>query len=209
MAEAATSTSESVGSRERLLAAAAELVATRGYAGTSVEAIASRAGVVKSALYWHFRNKEELIATALEVEATGWIEAIERSISRASTPEERLDLFLEHSRRTILAQSPPVRLLYSLLIERGEQDPILRSSVARIFERLRAGFERDFRDRVGLPAERAEGIALVLVSALHGSLFDQLADPHEARFDRWLESLRQMVAATLAHELARSRGAEQ
>ena len=50
------------GGRERLLEAATQLFAERGYAATGVAAICEAAGVAKPALYWHFGSKEELLA---------------------------------------------------------------------------------------------------------------------------------------------------
>jgi AcrR family transcriptional regulator len=51
--------------RERLLAAAADVFAERGYDGTRVADIAAAAGVSNGALYAHFDSKAELLAAAL------------------------------------------------------------------------------------------------------------------------------------------------
>jgi AcrR family transcriptional regulator len=48
------------GTRERLLAAAQELIEEGGYGPASVIAIAARAGVAAGTLYRHFASKEEL-----------------------------------------------------------------------------------------------------------------------------------------------------
>jgi AcrR family transcriptional regulator len=47
--------------RDRLLEAAAEVFAARGYAEASAEAIAREAGMSKATFYEHFANKEEVI----------------------------------------------------------------------------------------------------------------------------------------------------
>jgi AcrR family transcriptional regulator len=51
--------------RERLLAAAADVFAERGYDGTRVADIAAAAGVSNGALYAHFESKAELLVAAL------------------------------------------------------------------------------------------------------------------------------------------------
>ena len=51
--------------RERLLAAAADAFAARGYDGTRVADIAAAAGVSNGALYAHFASKADLLAGAL------------------------------------------------------------------------------------------------------------------------------------------------
>jgi AcrR family transcriptional regulator len=54
------STVAGLATRERLLAAARELIETAGYGSASVVAIAERAGVAAATLYRHFVSKEEL-----------------------------------------------------------------------------------------------------------------------------------------------------
>jgi AcrR family transcriptional regulator len=53
-------TTTASGTRERLLAAARELIDEGGYGATSVLAIAERAGVASGTLYRHFASKEDL-----------------------------------------------------------------------------------------------------------------------------------------------------
>ena len=52
--------------RERLLAAAAELFAERGVNGASVEQIAERAGYSRGAFYGNFTDKHELAVDLLK-----------------------------------------------------------------------------------------------------------------------------------------------
>jgi len=54
------------GTRPAILAVARELFAAHGYAGTSVADIASRLGMSKAALYYHFRSKAEILHALLE-----------------------------------------------------------------------------------------------------------------------------------------------
>jgi AcrR family transcriptional regulator len=72
--------------RERILEAAAELFAQRGYAGTGVDRLAERSGIAKTAIYYHFGNKEGLLAAVLDRAASAWIENIRRAAERASCP---------------------------------------------------------------------------------------------------------------------------
>lgn len=51
---------ESAQTREALLDAALEIFYRRGVSQASLQEIASAAGVTRGALYWHFRNKEDL-----------------------------------------------------------------------------------------------------------------------------------------------------
>jgi AcrR family transcriptional regulator len=52
--------------RERLVAAAARVVADQGFDGARVGEIAREAGLTTGAIYAHFRSKDELLAAATE-----------------------------------------------------------------------------------------------------------------------------------------------
>lgn len=52
--------------RERILKAAAELFAERGFHGVSISDVAEAAGLVKSAIYHHFPSKEALYVAVLD-----------------------------------------------------------------------------------------------------------------------------------------------
>src|SRR2546428_9288337 len=53
-------------SRKQLMAAAIDSFARLGYQGTSIDRIARDAGVTKGAVYYHFRDKEELLFEAVK-----------------------------------------------------------------------------------------------------------------------------------------------
>ncbi len=74
--------------RARLLDAALALFARHGYAGTSVRAIAARAGVATGLLYAHFDGKETLLGALFEQSMAD----VRRSfaIADAADPRDRL-----------------------------------------------------------------------------------------------------------------------
>ena len=76
--------------RERLLAAAADLFAARGIEASSVDAIAERAERTSGAIYDHFGGKPGLLFALLE----GWTDSaaavIGAEVATATTLEERL-----------------------------------------------------------------------------------------------------------------------
>lgn len=59
-------------SRERILEAALEIAAERGYDGTTMALVTERSGVPASSVYWHFANKDDLLAAALELSYSRW-----------------------------------------------------------------------------------------------------------------------------------------
>ena len=51
---------QATATRSQLVAVGRRLFAERGYAGTATEEIVAQAGVTRGALYYHFRNKQDL-----------------------------------------------------------------------------------------------------------------------------------------------------
>lgn len=58
-----------VDTRSRLLQAAAEVMAEKGYAGATLDEIASRAGLTKGAIYWSYASKTELFLDLVDYRA--------------------------------------------------------------------------------------------------------------------------------------------
>lgn len=52
--------------RRIILEAALKLFDEHGYAHTPLNAVAQAAGVTRGAIYWHFRNKEDMLAALME-----------------------------------------------------------------------------------------------------------------------------------------------
>jgi AcrR family transcriptional regulator len=61
--------------RERILAAAEQLFALQGFAKTTVDEIAARAGVSKGLVYDHYASKEDLLAAVWTMQVEAWMEA--------------------------------------------------------------------------------------------------------------------------------------
>ena len=59
-------------SRHRILATTLEIAAERGYDGTTVGLVTERTGLPASSVYWHFKNKDELLAETLEYSYRQW-----------------------------------------------------------------------------------------------------------------------------------------
>ena len=63
--------------RERLLAEAAELLRRQGAEGTTMRALAAHLGIGAASLYYHFPDRDALLAECLERELDGLVAAVE------------------------------------------------------------------------------------------------------------------------------------
>ncbi|MFF7124990.1 MULTISPECIES: TetR/AcrR family transcriptional regulator [unclassified Streptomyces] len=72
--------------RAELLAAAAELFTTRGYAATTTRAVAERAGMRQASMYHYVSGKEELLAELLESTVTPSLARARELLADSSAP---------------------------------------------------------------------------------------------------------------------------
>jgi AcrR family transcriptional regulator len=125
--------------RDRLLDAAAELFALRGFDATSVDAIAERAGLTVGALYRHFKTKGELLLDVIRRALTSL------PIARHMRGDgARPDLLPEMVQ---LYMAPASRKLRRLVIElhtAAGRDP----RVARLFREFSERMAGDTRARI-------------------------------------------------------------
>ena len=71
--------------RRRILDVALDVFAEKGYSRTSLQEIADRAGYTRGAVYWHFKNKADLLAALgedVEGESFDAMEELQRLTSR-------------------------------------------------------------------------------------------------------------------------------
>jgi AcrR family transcriptional regulator len=84
-ARSSTKKKKAILSRERVLKTAAQVFAEKGYAGTTMRAVAERAGLQAGSLYYHYRSKEELIEAVLSMGLRGVADAVRLTV--AALPE--------------------------------------------------------------------------------------------------------------------------
>src|SRR5260370_35825620 len=101
---------QSAVTRRAILDACLKLFARHGFSTTSIDDIASAAGITKGAVYWHFENKEELFQAILEEIRARWVDSVLPPLSKESGPVKRLAaLFDAYSR---LVSVPPEICLF-------------------------------------------------------------------------------------------------
>ncbi|WP_137993346.1 TetR/AcrR family transcriptional regulator [Streptomyces vilmorinianum] len=153
--------------RKRLTAedwadAALTAIGERGLAGVAVEPLAARLGTTKGSFYWHFANRDALVAAALtrweQISTEELIVALE---AEEADPETRLrTLFL---RATALAAEDPLEV--SLLATADH--PEVAAVLARVTER-RVGYVARLFERLGFPPAEARRRGLLAYTSYLG-----------------------------------------
>ena len=98
--------------RQRILEAAEEVFAEKGYHGAVVDDIVQAADTSKGGFYFHFPNKQGIFLALMEALTPRLISAAERAISQEAEPVAKLDAAL----RTVLETFSRHRRLSKILL---------------------------------------------------------------------------------------------
>ena len=181
-------------SRALILDATERLMATRGYAATSISDIRKACGLPPSSIYWHFGSKEGVLAAVMERGADRFFAAIPTSedadgqLAVLSRLQSQHPLFL--------------RLFYMLSLERSD-DP----AVAGVVRRVRDTAIRRFRVAITrlLPADappaKAERVVTELtalaIALSDGVFFAEHLEPDGTDVGRMYRRLSAAVTALI------------
>jgi AcrR family transcriptional regulator len=150
--------------RAKLLNVAAELFAERGYEAVSMRDIAKVVGVTQANLYYHFRDKADLIEATLT--SVFDARAAELEVWLAGRPGNQIEAFIRWFIRALMADQIFARLLHRELID-GDDNRIAmlcRTVLQKPFRFLVAAVEGRTK------REAAEKIALSLVGFVLGQV---------------------------------------
>ncbi len=157
--------------RLQILEAARELFLERGYAGTTIEAIAEKAGVAPETIYATFKNKRKILSFLFDISVGGDdqpIRVIDRpepqAVLHETDQDRQLSMFAKDITE-ILSRAAPV---FVILRGAAKTEP----EIARLLQRL-------LKERLQNMARVAESVAA------NGPLRDGL-DKHAAAEAIWL-----------------------
>jgi len=174
---------EALATREGILDAALGCFHEHGVAGTSLAAIGERAGVSRGAVYWHFKNKTEVLEAMINRERVHFINRLRHAYApERSTPIEDLRSAMlisvgeiAHDQR--LRDMMEIMLRNDLSAESLAMQQLQRDSVDEemdIFRRalLRAQELGQLRDGVNINT-----LARILHACLVGVLYGAMLQP--------------------------------
>jgi len=191
---------QGIRSRDKLLRVAARRFSERGFSATSIDDVCHDTGVVKSALYWHFENKEGLLtavleqaAEAFEETAAAWIHDIVSDVTTSNDPRERLRRAVLGMRNIIETKSAMIRLMHGILLDGTGFNKKTRAIIMRVYDRVRDALIEGIAEAIEARPAGLDSIALLILSVLNGAFFaTQLRrDPKE--LDKIFAELEQAI----------------
>lgn len=98
--------------QKAIVAAAAELFARNGFGATSLDDIAERLGATKGALYYHIKNKEDILRHIYLTVLTASEEPLAEIAAASLPPAEKLSRAIAHHVTVAANRSPAMTVFY-------------------------------------------------------------------------------------------------
>ncbi|GHB48461.1 putative TetR-family regulatory protein [Streptomyces viridiviolaceus] len=166
----------------RLLEAAQETFAERGFYGSSIEVICERAGLTRGAFYSNFRTKEDLFFALFDLHGQRVVDRLTQAVDELDTAEDPL--------RTVLTRMGALdeteRRWYLLSTEftlHAIRHPDTARTLAEHDRRLREEIVRllaGLFDRLGRrPTVDLDSLARLTTAVHEGSLAQSLVEPDQ------------------------------
>jgi AcrR family transcriptional regulator len=184
------------------MAAAIDCFARLGYQGTSIDRIARDAGVTKGAVYYHFRDKEELLFEAVKDRIGGFEKQVLEDVSGSTrdtvtTLRRVVDACFFHA-----TVSNHRRFIITLMVEALDTNPRLSSEFRNILRRMRgflAEVVRRGQQRGALRADvDPQAAAAAISGGIIGAEVQHYQDPEEIDLRRTLDTLLEQLLSWLA-----------
>jgi AcrR family transcriptional regulator len=166
--------------RQRLLQAAGEVFAQRGYDRASLDDVAIAAGLTKGAVYSSFASKDDLFYALMRERIDERLALVTEAVERDATVRE-IASDASSGMAQLMSSQRDWHLLFIEFWARAVRDPDLHDEFARERRSVRALIAQFLEARaaeagVNLPAP-AEQLAVVVLALSNGIAIEHLADP--------------------------------
>ena len=174
--------------RERVIAAATDLIAAGGYRAASVAAVAAQANLATGSVYRHFPSKTDLFAEVFRRAAQREVDVAGDAMGASAPAAERLTGGVQTFARRALRGG---RLAWALIAE--PVDPAVEDERLQFRRAYRDLFADVLRDGIAageLPEQDVELAAAAMVGAIGEALVGPLApSPGRRTPDRFVDGL--------------------
>ncbi|BBY65849.1 TetR/AcrR family transcriptional regulator [Mycolicibacterium helvum] len=154
-------------SKRRILDAATEIAAERGYEGTSIGAVSAKCGLPASSIYWHFKDKDDLIAAVIERSFAHWLTVWE--VPGDVVARERLMAVAGGTAKAVMDSPDFLRLGLMLALERRPVEPRARAMFVEVRDQALDALTRNLEELApGLTEEQVRQLATYAIAGADG-----------------------------------------
>nr|WP_314529717.1 TetR/AcrR family transcriptional regulator [uncultured Pseudomonas sp.] len=157
--------------RDRLLDAALELFATRGFQAIGLRDLASHVGLHAGSLYHHFENKQSLLYELIESALTDLLSDTVGRIKGIRSPGKRLSLFIQAFTAFNLNEKYRLTLITHEFANLDQQQQLriiqLKNTYSSVLRNIIAELNRSASKPAGESCPSTSAIILVLFGQTH------------------------------------------
>jgi AcrR family transcriptional regulator len=184
-------------SRRQLVDTAIDCFALHGFQGTSIDRIARAAGVTKGALYYHFRDKEDLLLEAVKNRIGEFERHVLDAVAASDDTHERLRRVIDACFVTATASNHR-RFIITLMVEALDTNPRLSEQFRKVLRRMRGFLADVVADGQRRGIMRSDivptDVAALIAGTIMGAEIQHYQDPGEVDLRRVLDAhLRQLT----------------
>jgi AcrR family transcriptional regulator len=166
--------------KQRMIELTAVLLARKGLQGTSFSEVLEASGAPRGSLYHHFPGgKDELVLAALDVAGDQALRVLSHQQGKAATDVARA--FIEMW-RMVLEKSNFAAGCGVVAVTVAADTPALIEKAAEVFRSNRSSLAKLFAEG-GVPAKRADSLAVSLIAACEGAVVLSRAERSMEPFD--------------------------
>jgi AcrR family transcriptional regulator len=195
-------------SRVRILDAATEIAGERGYDGTSIALVSERSGLPASSIYWHFEDKDHLIAAVIERSFNHWLDGMGAWVPKVkgATRQQIFAASMAQSARALTEAPDFLRLGLMLGLERRPKEATARNLFLQVreqaYKRIVTHYATFFDGELDDAAVRS--LATLTMAGTDGLFIAREVNPERVDFDAQFELLAAALLGAAKHLSSRS-----
>ncbi len=128
--------------RQRIIKAATQLFARKGFYGTSIAHLAQAVGLTKGALYHHFESKDALFFAVIASVRDDWNREVALDVVQGEDAITRLSILLDEHTRLLNENDMLCLVLSSLMTEMEDANPEYAAVIQEMYAELIGFIER-------------------------------------------------------------------
>lgn len=171
-----------------------------GYQGTSIDRIAREAGVTKGAIYYHYKDKNDLLSAAVADRVGEFEERVQKAVQSARDPEDSLRRVVAVSIEHAVSNDRP-RFAIKLMVEAIDTNDPLLDEMRGMMRRFRAFLRNIVRSGQESGHFRADAdadvVAATLTSAVIGAETQYYLDPERFHLEQTLATFLDQLCSNL------------
>jgi len=183
--------------RANIIKAAISLFAKNGFHNTSITEIAKLCKLSKGALYWHFKDKEDLLMAVIEQVKQEWKDVLRKELKRNWSAREKIHRILDLLVKTTLENKERYVIFIILIAEFTEVDErferVLREGFMEFFDFIAQIVDEGKREGSIHPDINPHLMAVAFMGIWQGTLLQWLLNRNEVELADLVNCLRSMV----------------